>query len=249
MTDSPRNPIIVALDVAEARLAVELAKRLQGHVGGFKIGLELLMGPGPATIAAVRELGLPVFVDAKLHDIPRTANRAARALGSVGARWVTAHAVGGRDMLVAAVEGLAEGAGGHDAGILAITVLTSLTPADLAATGVNGSPGRQVARLARLAAGAHVEGVVCSVAELGDVHQVAPQLTRVTPGIRLAGGEHHDQVRVDTPQAAVARGADWMVVGRPITRSENPVAAAAAYREALAEAKTAGGSRLSGSGA
>lgn len=233
MPTTANSPIIVALDFGEARAAVEMAKRLNGHVGGFKVGLELLMGPGPATVAAVRELGLPVFVDAKLHDIPNTVNRAARALGAVGARWVTAHAAGGQAMLEAAVAGLAEGAGGHEAGILAITVLTSLTGADLAATGTSGTPGKQVARLARLAAATGVEGVVCSVSELGDVHQVAPDLVRVTPGIRLADADHHDQARVNTPAEAVARGADWIVVGRPITRASDPVAAAVAINAAL----------------
>lgn len=230
----PHNPIIVALDVSDARSAVDVAKRLRGHVGGFKVGLELLMGPGPATVAAIRELGLPVFVDAKLHDIPNTVNRAARALGAVGARWVTVHAGGGAGMLQAAVEGLADGAGGHDAGILAITVLTSLGDADLAATGITGSPGRHVSRLARLAAGSGVEGVVCSVRELGDVHQVAPDLIRVTPGIRLPGSDAHDQARIDTPDQAIARGADWLVIGRPITRAADPVAVVAAFRQAIA---------------
>lgn len=136
-------------------------------------------------------------------------------------------------MLEAAVEGLAAGAGGHEAGILAITVLTSLTPADLASTGITGSPGRHVSRLSRLAAAAGIEGVVCSVKELGDVHQVAPDLIRVTPGIRLSGSDANDQSRVDTPREAIKRGADWIVVGRPITRADDPVAAAAAIMEQI----------------
>lgn len=243
------NPILVALDFADARTAVETANRLKDHVGGFKVGLELLMGPGPATVAAIRELGRPVFVDAKLHDIPNTVNRAARALGSVGARWVTAHASGGPAMLEAAVSGLAEGAGGHPAGILAITVLTSLTAADLGATGITGSPGRQVSRLAKLAAAAQAEGVVCSVRELGDVHQVAPQLTRVTPGIRPSGTAADDQIRVDTPENAISRGADWLVIGRAITRAPDPVAAAETIRAAVrrsAEAVAAESPRTEG---
>lgn len=222
------NPLIVALDFSEARPAVEMARTLASHVGGFKVGLELLMGPGPATVAAVRELGRPVFVDAKLHDIPNTVRRAAANLGAIGARWVTVHGAGGRAMLEAAVEGLREESGHEEAGILAITVLTSLTGADLAATGVQGSPGRQVARIARLAAGAGVEGVVCSVKELGDVAQVAPELVRVTPGIRPGGAEAHDQARVASPGEALRRGADWLVVGRSITRADDPVQAALA---------------------
>lgn len=227
------NPIIVALDFSDARAAVTLAKRLAPHVGAFKVGLELLMGPGPATVAAVRELGLPVFADAKLHDIPNTAEQAARQLGMLGARWVTAHGAGGRAMLEAAVAGLNDGAGGHSAGILAITVLTSLDPADLAATGINGTPGRQVSRMSRLAATAGVEGVVCSVKELGDVAQVAPHLVRVTPGIRTGGDSSHDQSRVADPAEALRRGADWLVIGRSITRATDPVKAAVRIAETV----------------
>lgn len=229
------NPVIVALDFSEARAAIEMAQGLAPHVGGFKVGMELLTGPGPAVVAAVRELGRPVFVDAKLHDIPNTVRRAARNLGLVGARWVTAHGSGGEAMLTAAAEGLEEGARGHPAGILVITVLTSLDASDLATTGVSGTPGRQVARIAKLAASTPVEGVVCSVKELGDVAQVAPDLTRVTPGIRPAGDETHDQARFATPQEAISRGADWIVVGRSVTRAADPVAAAAALRDSIGE--------------
>lgn len=227
------NPVIAALDFSEARAAIEVAEVLRPYVGGFKVGLELLTGPGPAVVAAVRDLGLPVFVDAKLHDIPTTVGRAARNLGTLGARWVTAHGVGGEAMLRAAAEGLAEGAGGHAAGVLVITVLTSLTAPDLASTGVAGTPGRQVARIAKLAASTGMEGVVCSVKELGDVAQVAPRLTKVTPGIRPGGSDTDDQARSATPEEAVARGADWMVVGRAITRAYDPAAAAAALLRSL----------------
>ncbi|MFP3915826.1 MAG: orotidine-5'-phosphate decarboxylase [Actinomycetota bacterium] len=229
------NPIIVALDFSEARAAVETARTLVPHVGGFKVGLELLMGPGAAVVAAVRELGLPVFVDAKLHDIPNTVRRAARNLGLLGARWVTAHGSGGEAMLTAAAEGLEEGARGHPGGILAITVLTSLDATDLAATGIAGTPGRQVARLAKLAASTPIEGVVCSVKELGDVAQVAPDLTRVTPGIRPAGADAHDQARTATPREAIERGADWIVVGRALTRAPDPAAAASGLWKSLQE--------------
>jgi len=233
------NPILVALDFTEARRAVSIARQVAPHVGGFKVGLELLTGPGPATVAAVRELGLPVFVDAKLHDIPNTVHRAARNLGAVGARWVTAHAAGGSAMLEAAVEGLGEGAGGHPAGILAITVLTSLDAAQLAATGIPATPGKQVARMARLAADAKVEGVVCAVKELGDVAQVTPDLIKVTPGIRPSGADTHDQARVATPGEAIRRGADWLVIGRAITRDRDPARAAEAIQREVAQAAAA----------
>ncbi|MGH8875158.1 MAG: orotidine-5'-phosphate decarboxylase [Acidimicrobiia bacterium] len=226
MTASLGNPLVVALDVATAEEAVRLAGELAPAVGAFKVGLELLMGPGPATVAAIRDLGKPVLVDAKLHDIPTTVRRAARQLGRVGARWVTIHGAGGGEMVEAAIEGLAEGAAGHPAGVLVVTVLTSLGPVTLAAVGVQGSPGRQTARMSKLAAEAGAEGVVCSVRELGDVAQVAPELLRVTPGIRPAGDPAHDQVRTATPEEAVARGADMIVVGRPVTRAEDPRAEA-----------------------
>jgi orotidine-5'-phosphate decarboxylase len=221
-----RHPVIVALDVPTAEEAVRLARSLTPHVGGFKVGLELLMGPGVMTLAAVVELGLPVFADTKLHDIPNTVRAAARAIGRLGVRWLTVHAAGGRAMLEAAVTGLEEGAGNGHAGVLAVTVLTSLDAADLAATGVTGTPGRQVARLARLTDAAGAEGVVCSVKELGDVAQVAPRLLRATPGVRPAGADPDDQARVATPEDAVARGADLIVVGRSITRAPDPVEAA-----------------------
>lgn len=220
------NPILVALDVAEASHAVHLARVLAGEVGGFKVGLELLNGPGPAAIGAVAGAGrAPVFVDAKLHDIPVTVRRAARRLGSLGARWLSVHASGGRAMLEAAVEGLAEGAAGREAGVLAVTVLTSLDHDALREVGIGESPGRLTSKMARLAAEAGCEGVVCSPMELGVVSTVAPDLVKVTPGIRTSGSARHDQKRVATPEEALEGGADLLVMGRPITASPDPVAA------------------------
>lgn len=220
------SPLIVALDVPAAEEAVRLARRLVDWVAGFKVGLELLMGPGPGVVAALDELGKPVFCDAKLHDIPNTVEAAARQLGRYGARWVTAHALGGARMLEAAVSGLAEGAAGRPAGVLAITLLTSLSDQDLSAVGIAGSVGKEVSRLARLAVQAGVEGVVCAAGELDTVGQAAPGLVKVTPGIRPGDGSADDQRRVATPEEALRRGADLLVVGRPITRAPDPVAAA-----------------------
>jgi len=230
-------PVLVALDTRTAEDAVRLARLLAPLAGGFKVGLELLMGPGPATVAVVSELGRPVFADAKLHDIPTTVAGAARQLGRLGARWVSVHAAGGAAMVAAAASGLADGAGGRETGILAVTVLTSLDAAGLAAVGVAATPGAQVARLARLADGAGAEGVVCSVREVGDVAQVAPRLVTVTPGIRRAGSPVHDQQRVATPAEAVRRGAGWLVVGRDVTAAPDPVAALAAVVEEMAAAR------------
>jgi orotidine-5'-phosphate decarboxylase len=224
---NPGPPIIVALDVPTAEEAVRLARSVSEAVGGFKIGLELLMGPGPGLIGVLAGLGKPVFVDAKLHDIPNTVGRAARQLGLAGARWVTAHAAGGTDMLSAAVEGLTSGARSGPAGILAITVLTSLNDAMLAHSGIPVSAGKLTSKRAKVAHEAGVEGVVCSVKELGVVNDVAPGLLKVTPGIRLEGGAEDDQQRVATPSEAIRRGADLLVIGRPITRSPDPRSAAA----------------------
>ena len=220
------NPILVALDVPTAERAVRLAEGLSCCVGGFKVGLELLTGPGPRIVGVLARLGKPVFADAKLHDIPNTVRAAARHLGAAGARWVTAHAAGGQAMLAAAVEGLAEGAGARQAGVLAITVLTSLDQKSLAATGVSASPGRLTARRARLAADAGCEGVVTSVKELAVISDVAPGLTKFVPGIRPSGVAADDQVRIATPFDALARGADYLVIGRAITKASDPVRAA-----------------------
>lgn len=221
------NPILVALDVPTAERAVRLAEGLSPHVGGFKVGLELLTGPGPRVIGVLARLGKPVFADAKLHDIPNTVGAAARHLGAAGARWITAHAAGGRAMLAAAVEGLSEGAGARRAGVLAITVLTSLDQESMAATGVSASPGRLTARRARLAAEVGCEGVVTSVRELAVISDVAPGLARVVPGIRPPGLSKHDQVRTATPADALSRGADYLVIGRAITKAPDPASAAA----------------------
>jgi orotidine-5'-phosphate decarboxylase len=227
------NPVLVALDLPTAEEAIRMAERLAPHVGGFKVGLELLMGPGPATVAAIGRMGKPVFADAKLADIPNTVRAAARQLGALGARWVSVHASGGLDMMRAAIAGLSEGARGNKTGVLAVTVLTSLDGDRLASVGISGTVGKQTARLARLAAEAGAEGVVCAVRELGDVHQVAPGLLRVTPGIRPSGSDPDDQARVATPAEAIKRGADLLVIGRPITRAKDPVAAAKAINEEL----------------
>ena len=229
-------PILVALDVPTADEAVRLARAVRPYVAGFKVGLELLMGPGPATVAALAADGSDVFADAKLHDIPTTVERAAAQLGRLGARWVTVHAAGGLVQLEAAVAGLAAGAGGRTAGVLAVTVLTSFDDATLAEVGVQGTTGRHTSRLAKLARRSGAEGVVCAVRELGVVAQAAPDLVKVTPGIRPAGNDPDDQKRVATPAEAMARGADYLVVGRPITRASDPAAAAAAIADELGNA-------------
>ncbi len=226
------NPIIVALDLPTAEAAVKMAKAVAPHVGAFKIGLGLLHGPGPGTIDALVRLGRPVFADAKLHDIPSQVEAAAERLGRHGARWVTAHVGGGEAMLAAAVEGFSRGAGSAEAGVLGVSVLTSLSKLDLEQLGIQRTPGQLVSRMAKLAANAGCEGLVCSPLELNVVRQAAPNLVRVTPGIRLEEIPD-DQARVASPKEAIAHGATYLVIGRPITRADDPAAAAASIRAGI----------------
>lgn len=220
------NPIIVALDMRTAEEAVALASSIADEVGAFKVGLGLLHGPGPATVDALVRLGKPVFADAKLHDIPSQVEAAAYRLGTHGARWVTAHIGGGAAMLEAAVRGLERGGGAAEVGILGVSVLTSLGQADLERIGIQRTPGQLVGKMAKVAAASGCEGVVCSPQELNVVGQAAPGVVRVTPGIRI-DDRNDDQTRTATPSEAISKGADWLVVGRPITRAPDPARAAA----------------------
>ena len=173
-----------------------------------------------------------MFADAKLHDVPSQAEAAAARLGELGARWVTVHATGGADMVEAAVAGAARGSSGR-CGVLGVTVLTSLDEPALREMGIDLSPGKLVSRLARLVDGAGGEGVVCSPQEVRVVHQVADRLLKFVPGIRPEGTAVDDQRRTGTPVDTLARGADWLVIGRPIVDATDPVAAAAAIAASL----------------
>jgi orotidine-5'-phosphate decarboxylase len=237
--------LVVALDVSTGDEALRLADSLHPHVDGFKVGLELLMGEGPAIVERVAALGAPVFVDAKLHDIPNTVAGAATRLGSIGARWVTVHASGGQEMMRTAVEALAAGSDGV-AVVLAVTVLTSFDQATLDAVGFNRNTTEQVTAMARLAATAGVGGVVCAVPEAPAVKALDLGLIVVTPGIRPAGSDSADQKRVATPAEAVEAGADLLVVGRPITAAADPVAAAMSVQQEIEAAVSAAGTRHAG---
>ena len=219
MKPPPDNPLIVALDVSDLDRAVELGRTLAPHVSLLKVGLELAWARGPEAIRAVGELA-PVFADAKLHDIPTTVERAAANIARLGVAMVTVHAQGGETMVRAAVEGAARGAG--DAGVatplvLAVTVLSSHAGEGLA------SP----ASLAWEAQAAGAGGAVVSGRDVRDVRDACgEELCLVVPGIRLAGSNGDDQLRVSTPSEALARGADYLVVGRPVTEATDPVGAA-----------------------
>lgn len=220
------NPVLVALDFDDRLEARSMASSLSSHVGGFKVGLELIMSSGPSIISEMAELGLPVFADVKLHDIPNTVLGAARAIGSHGARWLTVHAAGGRAMIEAAVEGMSASRAGDGNGILAVTMLTSLNSKDLEEIPLESGIEEASLALAALAAEAGAEGVVCSPHEVAAIDESQPSLVKVTPGIRRPGSGSDDQKRVATPEQALAAGADWLVIGRAITAASNPVRAA-----------------------
>jgi orotidine-5'-phosphate decarboxylase len=217
----PANPLVVALDVSDLDTAEALARALEGEVGVIKIGLELFAAHGPAAPLRLRAYG-PVFLDLKLHDIPNTVERAAFNVGRLGVSMFTVHALGGEAMVAAAVRGAAAGAAatGHAVPtVIAVTVLSSLAGEGLA------SP----ASLAFEAHAAGAGGIVVSGEDVSVVRDVVgDEPVVVVPGIRPAGTNGHDQARILTPEEAVERGADYLVVGRPITSSPDPAAAARA---------------------
>jgi orotidine-5'-phosphate decarboxylase len=221
--------IIVALDQRDAASALACARALAGHTRWVKVGMTLFYAEGPPVVLALREAGFEVFLDLKLHDIPHQVRGAARAIASLGARMITVHAGGGADMMEAAVEGAREGAdeaGVASPAVLAVTVLTSMDADALASVGVSDPPADQVAGLAALARTAGVAGVVCSPAEAGAMRALlGQQALVVTPGVRPAWSAAGDQARIDTPAAALRAGASHLVIGRPITGADDPVAA------------------------
>jgi orotidine-5'-phosphate decarboxylase len=226
--------LIVALDCPSADEAARLAARLQGNVGLFKIGLELVYADGGLTLMRnLVEAGQPVFLDAKLLDIPNTVERATANAARLGAAFLTVHGTD-RKTLDAAVRGR----GGAATKLLAITVLTSLDEAGLSEQHIGLSPAELVLWRARLARDAGFNGVVASALEAATIRaELGDGLLIVTPGIRPAGAETADQARVVTPAEAIAAGADYLVVGRPISAAPDPLAAALAIIAEMAEAR------------
>ncbi|MBR0681475.1 orotidine-5'-phosphate decarboxylase [Roseomonas eburnea] len=224
--------VIPALDTGDLTRAEAMAASLSGHCGLLKVGLELFCAAGgPAVTAIARHA--PVFLDVKLHDIPNTVAGALRSLLPLRPAMVTLHAGGGPAMLAAA-RTEAEKAGADRPLLLAVTVLTSMDAAALAATGVADAPAAQVLRLARMAVGAGADGLVCSPQEAALLRaELGPGPALVVPGVRPAGSAVGDQARVATPAEAVAAGADWIVVGRPITGAADPAATAAAIAASI----------------
>ena len=238
-----KDKLIVALDVVDIDRANQLVKTLKGEIGMFKVGSMLFATAGPQFVKSVLADGNKVFLDLKLHDIPFQISGAARVIGQLGVSLFTLHASGGAEMIRGAVEAVTDGAmkGNKERPkVLAVSVLTSLDAKALGEIGIRGTTAEAVERLVKLAEIEGVDGVVCSPREAAAVRSFTrPGFLIVTPGVRpLSDSQtsNEDQKRVDTPTAAVNAGADYMVVGRPITASPNPVEVA---RQIVAEIKAA----------
>jgi len=233
MTTTTQNPVFCALDTTDVGKALTWARAIKPHVGGLKIGMEFFNANGPQGVAKVAEVGLPIFLDLKLHDIPNTVAGGIRALLPLGIAVTNIHASGGAAMMRAAADEAAK-AGPKRPKILGVTTLTSLDASDLAATGVTGTAMEQVVRLATLAKASGLDGVVCSAHEIEPLRRALGKGFILTvPGIRPAGANLADQKRVMAPREALALGADILVIGRPITGAADPTAAARAIRDEL----------------
>ena len=214
------SPIFVAIDTPSLEQARLIAEQVRANAGGVKLGLEFFAANGPAGVASILELRLPVFLDLKLHDIPNTVAKAVSALAPLEPAVLTVHAAGGTAMLEAA-----KAAASPETKVVAVTVLTSLDGDDLRSIGIAADPREQVERLAELARSAGLDGIVCSGAEVGAARAAWPNGFFVVPGVRPPGGDVSDQKRVVTPRQALDDGASILVIGRPITGSDDPASA------------------------
>ncbi|MEU6191015.1 orotidine-5'-phosphate decarboxylase [Nocardia sp. NPDC004573] len=224
-----RNRLAIALDTGDLENALTIAKAVQPSVGVAKVGLQLFSAAGHDAVRAIQDIGMDVFLDVKLHDIPNTVYGASTVLGSLGVQYLTVHAAGGKAMLQAAVKGLTEGAdaaGLPTPTVLAVTVLTSAPDA---------SPALLQERLSDAVA-ANCGGVVCAATDLSTIRSAAPDILTVVPGIRPAGSPVHDQQRIATPAEAIRSGANILVLGRAVTAADNPAVAAEAIAAEVAQA-------------
>lgn len=231
------NRILVALDTTETAQAVTLCKTLEGMVGGVKLGLEFVSANGPDGVRAVTETGQPLFLDLKFHDIPNTVAAAVRAVVPLQPTILNVHASGGMAMMEAARDAAQEIAREHDIPVpmtIAVTVLTSLDDADLATVGQRNPAEAQAVRLAELAKDAGLDGVVCSPKEILAIRRACgPDFKLIVPGIRPLWSVTGDQKRFSSPAAAIKDGADFLVIGRPITAADDPAEAAGRIAEEL----------------
>ena len=211
------NPIFVAIDTPDLDRAITIAEAVHEHAGGVKLGLEFYSAQGPEGVRRIGKVGLPIFLDLKLHDIPNTVAKAVDALARLEPAILTVHGFGGHEMLFAAKR-----AAPATTKVVAVTLLTSLDAGDLSDLGIERSPADQVSRLAWVARDSGVDGIVCSGAEVAEAKIAWPDGFFVVPGIRPAGADVGDQKRVVTPAKALSDGASVLVIGRPITGAADP---------------------------
>jgi orotidine-5'-phosphate decarboxylase len=231
-----KDHLIVALDYPNAAQALQLVDSLEQTCQWFKVGMELYYATGNQFVEQLRNRGYNVFLDLKLHDIPNTVASAIRSVTQAGASLLTIHAAGGAAMMTAAAEAAKSP---NSPRLLAVTVLTSMDAAQLSGIGITASPADQVLRLARLAESSGISGLVCSAEETALLrNQLHPDTLLVVPGIRPAGAAAQDQKRIATPAQAIAAGASFLVVGRPITQAANPAKAAQAILEEIEQEMT-----------
>ena len=227
------NPVFLAVDLPRLDAAEALARKVKAHVGGLKLGLEFFCAHGHHGVHEIAKVGLPLFLDLKLHDIPNTVAAAMQAIHMLEPAIVTVHASGGRAMMEDA-----KAAAGEHTKVVAVTVLTSLDEGDLGSVGVNSSAHDQALRLAELAHFAGLDGIVCSGHEVAAIKRQWKDGFFVVPGLRptdgqVKNGNHADQKRIVTPREARDAGASVLVIGRPISRAEDPQAAARAIEATL----------------
>jgi orotidine-5'-phosphate decarboxylase len=233
----PYNPIICALDTTEVEKANTLIDAIHGHIGALKLGLEFFTANGASGVRKLEKHQIPIFLDLKFHDIPNTVARAIKATAGIGTFMMTVHTAGGRAMLQAAIDASMEVAiltGSARPQIIGVTVLTSLDQADLNMIGIRDNLNEQVARLADLAQSCGLDGVVCSPYEIAALRkQCGHDFTLVVPGVRPEGSDKDDQKRTMTPKEALKKGADYLVIGRPLTQAKDPTEAAKAIVASL----------------
>lgn len=237
MTDTQQNPIICALDTQDVAEATSISEQVRPHVGAVKLGLEFFTANGAAGVKHITQLGVPVFLDLKFHDIPNTVAKAIAATAGMNMFMMTVHTSGGQHMLKAAIEAsdrVAQVTGKERPLVIGVTVLTSLDQDDISLIGFNHTVQEQVIRLADLAQSAGLDGVVCSPFEIAPIRKACgSDLTLVVPGIRPEGSASGDQKRIMTPKEALKRGADYLVIGRPITDAADRAAAAQTIHQSL----------------
>jgi orotidine-5'-phosphate decarboxylase len=237
MNEALHNPIICALDTQDADDATAISREVMGHVGAVKLGLEFFTANGAAGVKQITQLGVPLFLDLKFHDIPNTVAKAIAATAGMNMFMLTVHTTGGHHMLRAAMDAsdrVAQTTGKERPLVIGVTLLTSLDQDDVSLIGFQHTVQEQVLRLADLAQSAGLDGVVCSPFEIAPIRKACgSDLTLVVPGIRPEGAAAGDQKRIMTPKEALSRGADYLVIGRPITDAADKASAARQISESL----------------